>query len=163
MNHPGNTDFDVKDRLAIINLCNAYANHFDKNEIASWFTLFTENPTCVICLSDTPPVTVIGDEFKGLLSKYRAGMVDAGTQPLHLDTNLTIHEQTNNKAVAEAYMMYIPLEIAAFNVPVKTFFETRVTGTARYTWDLLKGGDDIWRINAYKISYFQNVVETSAA
>ena len=33
MEHPGNTDFDVKDRLAIINLCNAYANHFDKNEI----------------------------------------------------------------------------------------------------------------------------------
>ena len=89
-------------------------------------------------------------------------MVDAGSQPLHLDTNLTIHEQTNNKAVAEAYMMYIPLEIAAFSVPEKTFLETRVTGTGRYTWDLLKGDDDIWRINAYKISYFQEVVEPSA-
>jgi hypothetical protein len=124
--------------------------------------LFTENQTCIIYFSHTPPVTVFGDAFKNLLSKYRAAMVDAGSQPLHLDTNLTIHEQTYDRAVAEAYMIYITLEIAAFNVPVKTFFETRVTGTARYTWDLLKGDDDIWRINAYKISYFQEVVETSA-
>ena len=162
MNHPGNTDFDVKDRLAIINLCSAYSNHFDRNELASWFTLFTDNPTCIICLSDTPPVTLVGDDFKNLLSGYREGMVNAGTQPLHLDTNLTIHEQTNERAVAEAYMMYIPLEIAAFNVPEKTRVETQVTGTARYTWDLLKGKDDIWRIDSYTISYFQKVVEVSA-
>ena len=78
-------------------------------------------------------MTVIGDAFKNLLSKYRAGMVDAGTQPLHLDTNLTIHEQTHDRTVAKAYMMYMPLEIAAFNVAEKTSLETQITGTARYT------------------------------
>lgn len=30
--HPENTAFDVKDRFAIINLCNAYANYFDRNK-----------------------------------------------------------------------------------------------------------------------------------
>lgn len=162
MDHPGNTDFNVKDRLAIINLCNAYANHFDKNEIESWFTLFTENPTCVICLSDNPPVTVMGDDFKNLLSQYRAAMVTAGTQPLHLDTNLTIHEQTDKRAIAEAYILYMPLEIAAFNIPEKTFSETGITGTARYTWNLLKADDETWLIDSYRISYFQKVVESSA-
>ncbi|MDA9941512.1 nuclear transport factor 2 family protein [Luminiphilus sp.] len=162
MNHPGNTDFDVKDRLAIINLCNAYANHFDKNELGDWFTLFTENPTCVICLSDEPPVTVIGDDFKNLLSQYREFMVEAGTQPLHLDTNLVIQEQDPNRAKAEAYIMYMPLEIAAFNLPEKSFLETRITGTARYTWSLLKGDDGIWRIDSYRIAYLQKVVEATA-
>ena len=64
-----------------------------------------------------------------------------------------IREQTHNRAVTEAYMIYIPLEIAAFDVPERTFLETRVTETARYTWDLPKGDNDIWRINAYKINY----------
>ena len=162
MVHPGNTDFDVKDRLAIINLCNAYANHFDKNELTSWFTLFTENPTCVIRLSNEPPVTVAGDDFKSLLSKYRKAMVEAGTQPLHLDTNLIVQEQSAKRATAEAYIMYMPLEIAAFNKPEKSFLETRVTGTARYTWNLLKADDGVWRIDAYQISYLQKVVEPSA-
>ena len=119
------------------------------------FTLFTENPTCVICLSDEPPVTVIGDDFKNLLSQYRESMVEAGTQPLHLDTNLAIQEQDPNRATAEAYIMYMPLEIAAFNLPEKSFFETRITGTARYTWSLLKGDDGIWRIDSYRIAYLQ--------
>lgn len=162
MNHPGNTDFNVKDRLAIINLCNAYANHFDKNELVDWFTLFTENPTCVICLSDEPPVTVIGDDFKNLLSQYRESMVEAGTQPLHLDTNLAIQEQDPDRATAEAYILYMPLEIAAFNLPAKSFLETRITGTARYTWSLLKGDDGIWRIDSYRIVYLQKVVEATA-
>ena len=59
-------------------------------------------------------------------------------------------------------MIYILLEIAVFDVPEKTFLETRDIGTARYTLDLLKGDNDIWRINTYKISYFQQVVQTSA-
>ena len=73
-----------------------------------------------------------------------------------------IHEQTHNRAVTEACMIYILLEIAVFDVPEKTFLETPVIGTARYTWDLLKGDNDIWRINTYKISYSQKVVETFA-
>ena len=162
MNHPGNTDFNVKDRLAIINSCNAYANHFDKNELADWFTLFTENPTCVICLADEPPVTVMGADFKNLLSQYRESMVEAGTQPLHLDTNLTVQAQDSDRATAEAYVMYMPLEIAAFNLPEKSFLETRITGTARYTWSLLKGDDGIWRIERYRIAYLQKVVEATA-
>jgi hypothetical protein len=162
MDHPGNTDFNAKDRLAIINLCNAYANHFDKNELTSWFTLFTDNPTCIICLSDEPPVTVVGDAFKNLLSKYRGAMVDTGIQPLHLDTNLNILEQSDQHATAEAYVMYMPLEIAAFNIHEKTLMGARVTGTARYTWNLVKGEDTIWRIDSYKIAYFQKVVEPSA-
>ena len=74
-------------------------------------------------------------------------------EPLHLGPNLTIHEQTHNRAVAEAYIIYIPIEIAVFDVSEKTFLETGLTGTARYTWGLLKSDYDIWRINPYKISF----------
>ena len=35
MNHPGSTDFDVKDRLAIINLINGYADCFDKKRFGT--------------------------------------------------------------------------------------------------------------------------------
>jgi hypothetical protein len=56
----------------------------------------------------------------------------------------------------------MPLEIAAFNLPAKSFLETRITGTARYTWSLLKGDDGIWRIDSYRIVYLQKVVEATA-
>ncbi|MFT5484869.1 MAG: hypothetical protein ACI9UU_001077 [Candidatus Azotimanducaceae bacterium] len=161
MNHPGSTHFDAKDRLAIINLCNAYADGFDKNELDTWFTLFTDQPTCTTYLSDSEPAVVSGDDFQNLFKSFRQRMVDVGTKPMHLDTNLHILEQAGERAVAEAYMLYIPMEIAAFNVPEKSLLETRITGTARYVWNLLKGDDEIWRIEAYTIRYNQQVVEVS--
>ena len=59
-------------------------------------------------------------------------------------------------------MTWAPQEIAAFNLPEKSFVETRITGTARYTWSLLKGDDGIWRIERYRIAYLQKVVEATA-
>lgn len=162
MNHPGSTDFDVKDRLAIINLINAYADCFDKNDMDQWFTLFTDDIECTTYLSDSEPVIVSGDGFKEMFSRFRGAVASAGTQPMHADTNLNIQEQTSDRAVAEAYMLYIPMEIAAFNVGEKTQNETRITGTARYLFNLLKGGDGTWRINNYTITYYQRVVEVSA-
>jgi hypothetical protein len=162
MNHPGNTEFDVKDRLAIINLINGYADCFDKNEMDKWLTLFTDDIECTTYLGDNAPATVSGEAFGEQFSRFRAGMTVAGTQPMHANTNLNIQEQTSDRAVAEAYMLYIPMEIAAFNVGEKTQNETRITGTARYLFNLLKGGDCTWRINSYTITYYQKVVEVTA-
>lgn len=163
MNHPGSTDFDVKDRLAIINLCNSYADCYDKGDMDQWFELFTEDIKCSIYLSDNTPTIASGDEFRSLLNRFRTGAEAAGTAPLHCNTNLNIQQQTNDRAVAETYILYIPMEVAAFNVPEKSLTETRITGTARYLFNLLKGDDGIWRIDDYSITYKQSVVEQSAA
>lgn len=160
--HPGSTDFDVKDRLAIINLINSYADCFDRDDMEQWFTLFTDDIKCSIYLSDNEPVIVSGDEFKSLLTRFRVGSAEAGRQPLHANTNLNIQQQSADRAVAETYMLYVPMEIAAFNVPEKSLTETRITGTARYLFNVLKGDDGIWRIDEYRITYLQKVVEVSA-
>ena len=81
---------------------------------------------------------------------------------MHANTNLNIQEQTSDRALAETYMLYIPMEIADFNDGEKTQNETKITGTARYVFNLLKGDDGTWRIDNYTITYFQKVVEKTA-
>ena len=162
MNHPGSTDFDVKDRLAIINLINGYADCFDKNDLEQWYTLFTDDKECTTYLSDSDPVVVSGNGFEEMFSRHRGGMATAGIQPMHANTNLNIQEQTSDRALAETYMLYIPMEIADFNDGEKTQNETKITGTARYVFNLLKGDDGTWRIDNYTITYFQKVVEKTA-
>ena len=161
MQHPGSTDFDVKDRLAIINLCNAYADGYDRNEMDRWFALFTDDIELTTRLSDGPTWVISGDAFKEALRQNRLIVADAGRMPLHCDTNLNIKQQTSDRAIAEAYMLYVPREIAALNNAEKTLTETRITGTARYSFNLLKGDDSIWRIDSYTIIYDQKVVEES--
>ena len=56
--HLGATEFDLADRLAIINLCNSYSDLYDAGNLNQWWSLFVENPSCTICLGKTEPVKV---------------------------------------------------------------------------------------------------------
>jgi len=161
MMHPGATGFDLGDRLAVINLCNAYARYYDANDLDQWFQMFTDDIKCTVCLSASDPNIVEGEAFRDLFRSLRAQTADGGVAPLHCNTNLTVTHQTTTQASAECYVIYVPLEIAALNSPETTRLETRITGTARYRFDMLKGQDGQWRINNYLITYDQQVVEHS--
>lgn len=159
--HPGSTRFNIEDRLAIINLCNTYAGRYDSNQVDAWLQLFTDNPQCTIRLADTEPVIVSGDDFRSLFRAMRASASDNGVQPLHYNTNLNVKAQTDSTALVETYMLYVPLDIPGLKVAEKTLTGTRITGTARYVFSLLKGDDGVWRINEYAISFDQLVVEAT--
>ena len=163
MTHPGSTDFDPVDRLAIINLVNSYADGYDSDNMDTWFELFTDDIKCSIYIGDTAPNIVQGEKFRAELRNFRRLCGEAGRLPLHANTNLSVKQQTADRAVAQTYILYIPLEIAALTVPARSLKETRITGTARYLFNLLKGDDGIWRIEHYSITYNQNIVEESTA
>ena len=153
--HPGSADFDVADRLAVINLCNAYGEGYDSGDLDEWFKLFTENPTCTIRLSDSAPIFSSGDEWRRQMKSYRTGAQDLGIAPIHSVTNLTVKIQTRNRALVETYILYVPVDIATLNNPEESRQSTRLTGTAQYVFGVVKGDDGIWRIDEYWITMKQ--------
>ena len=159
--HPGTTNFDVADRLAIINVCNSYARYYDTANLETWFKLFTDDVKCSVSLSDNEPVIVAGDGFRDMFITFRQSATDHGVTPRHCNTNLAVLQQSADHAVVESYMLYVPLEIALLNVPQETLTKTRLNGTGRYVFNLLKGHDGVWRISDYTITYDQKVVEHS--
>ena len=157
--HPGGAVFDIADRLAIINLVNAYGDWYDSDDMELWFTLFVENPKCTIFVSDSEPLVVsTGPEFRALMMEYRTSARDLGVEPVHSNTNLTVKKQTKDRALAETYMLYIPVNRATLNVPEMSRKNTLITGTGRYLFDLQKGDDDVWRICEYWITMKQSAV-----
>jgi hypothetical protein len=88
----------------------------------------------------------------------RTGARDQGVEPVHSNTNLTVKKQTKDRALAETYMLYIPVNSATLNVPEMSRKNTLITGTGRYLFDLLKGDDGVWRICEYWITMKQSAV-----
>ena len=159
--HPGSTDFNVEDRLAIINLCNSYAAGYDADELEGWCELFTDNPKCIVYLADAEPNVFSGDDFRNGFKQMRDSASEHRIKPLHYNTNLRVIEQSDRRAVAESYMLYVPLDVSVLRDAVQTLSNTRITGTARYLFSLLKGEDGVWRIDKYSIKFDQLVVEAT--
>jgi len=153
--HPGNANFDVADRLAIINLIGSYAESYERNHIDGWFELFTKEPKVTVHMGEQPPACVSGPDFKAFFCDYLNTSLGNGIVPRHLVSNIHVRQQSERQAEASAYITYIPLPGELLQTP-QAKEETRVTGTALYVFQLEKGdGDDIWRIREYTIRYDQ--------
>lgn len=62
--YPGHTDFDVADKLAILNLVNSYSETYDRDHIDEWFALFTEEPKVTGHMGDQEPFCIPGQNFR---------------------------------------------------------------------------------------------------
>lgn len=61
----GRTDFNTADRLAIINLIDAYAINFDNQNLDEWFELFTPDAKFIVRAPGWEPKDqTMGEEFK---------------------------------------------------------------------------------------------------
>ena len=158
-NHPGQTNFNVKDRLAIINLVNSYADDYDHNNFSDYLKLFSKDIKCTVYTNDSDPVIIQGKDFGAFMLGLRTSALENNVGPLHFISNLNIKEQTNNSAIVETYVMYVPLDTSRLNLPEETLNNTKITGTARYIFSVEKGLKEIWRIKSYVIKYRQSVVE----
>jgi hypothetical protein len=161
ISHPGNTNFNVEDRMAIINLCNSYAAGYDADDFEQWLKLFTDDPSCTVRLADAEPTIFHGDNFRNAFQEMRASASRHHVKPLHYNTNLRVTSQSDRSAVVESYMLYVPLDVSVLRDAVQTLSNTRITGTARYLFSLLKGEDGVWRIDKYSIKFDQLVVEAT--
>ncbi|MBE0596495.1 MAG: nuclear transport factor 2 family protein [Desulfuromonadales bacterium] len=157
--HPGHTDFNLADRLAIINLISTYAEPYDNNNIDQWFELFTDDPKVMGYMGANEPFSVSGQAFKDFFRGFLASSIDeAGIIPRHLVSNVRIREQAADQAEASAYVTYIPLHKEILPTP-RTKEQTRITGTALYTFQVEKGQQDgAWRIREYTVRYDQGEV-----
>ena len=157
--HPGATGYNVEDRLAIVNLCNAYASGYDADDFERWSMQFVTEPVCTIYNADTETVRLVGDDFRKAFETFRANATQQNIQPLHYSSNLTIKEQTELTAVAEMYMLYIPFRHDAQDGNGIYPGALNTTGTSRYRFQLVKGEDKAWRIAEYRISFDQAIVQ----
>jgi hypothetical protein len=157
--HPGATGYNVEDRLAIVNLCNAYASGYDADDFERWSMQFVTDPVCTIYNADTETVRLVGDDFRKAFKTFRANATQQNIQPLHYSSNLTIKEQTELTAVAEMYMLYIPFRHDAQDGNGIYPGALNTTGTSRYRFQLVKGEDKAWRIAEYRISFDQAIVQ----
>lgn len=153
--HPGNANFDVADRLAIINLISSYAERYEREHIDGWFELFTNDPKVTVHMGEQAPACVSGQEFRAFFCDYLNTSLNSGIIPRHLVSNIRVRQQSERQAEVSAYITYIPLPGELLQTP-RAKEETRVTGTALYVFQLEKGaGDDVWRIREYTIRYDQ--------
>ena len=159
LNHPGQTDFNVKDRLAIINVINSYADDYDHNNFSEYLKLFSKDIKCTVYTNESEPVIVEGEEFRKFMKGLRLSALENNVGPLHFISNLNIQEQTSRSAIAETYVMYVPLDTSRLDLPEETLNNTKITGTARYIFSLEKDLKNIWKIKSYVIRYRQSVVE----
>ena len=155
--HPGNTQFNVNDRLAIVNLVNGYAEYYDHGDLDAWFGLFVDTPNVTVKLGNTEPMVAEGEAFTAFMSSYRKTSVENGIIPRHLVTNVCVREQFANAAKVDAYITFIPLDTAGMDTP-RTKGKIDISGTALYRFQVEKGIDGIWRIRRYHINYDQTHV-----
>ena len=157
--HPGQTGFNIEDRLAIINLVNSYADDYDHNNFNDYLKLFTEDIKCSVYLNNEEPLVVQGIQFEEMMKGFRSSASKNNVGPLHFITNLNIKEQTKDTAVVETYVAYIPLDTSNLHLPEESLNNTKITGTARYIFSVTKDIENIWKIKGFVIKYRQSVVE----
>ncbi len=78
----GRVDFDVADRLAIINLFGAYAHTYDENRLDEFRALFTESPELVL-LHEGVPLSADIETVMGLLAARKAAFKAENNQRRH--------------------------------------------------------------------------------
>lgn len=98
-------------------------------------------------------------EFVEFFKSIRSSAEEHNNFPLHFNTNLMVEEHTNNTALVETCVFYVPLETTKLNAPAETLNNTKITGTSRYSFSLIKDLDNVWKIDDFTMRYKQLVVE----
>jgi 3-phenylpropionate/cinnamic acid dioxygenase small subunit len=92
--------FDVEDRLEIVNLINTFSQYLDNNEIENYASCYTEEGFFAIVNKDgKQTVKIKKNELVPFFAPRFQIFKDEDKQRRHFYTNISIREQTQNKAV----------------------------------------------------------------
>ena len=94
----GRTDFDVTDRLAILNLVHAYCVELDRFNLDAWFDLFSDDAIFTGHLPNVPPVELSDGEFRSFFRQRFGGFERRGNQRRHLISNVVFVAQEADSA-----------------------------------------------------------------
>ncbi len=99
----GRVDFDVADRLAIINLFGAYAYTYDENQLDDFRALFTESPELGL-LIDGNTLSEDIDTVMKLLAVRKADFKAANNQRRHALNSFWFTSQSASEATGYCYV-----------------------------------------------------------
>lgn len=99
----GGTDFDVADRLAIINLFGAYAYTYDQDRLDDFRALFTESPELVL-LHDNRELSADIDAVMGLLTARKSAFRAEGNKRRHALNSFWFTSQSADEATGHCYV-----------------------------------------------------------
>lgn len=99
----GSVDFDVADRLAIINLFGAYAHTYDENRLDEFRALFTEAPRLGL-LHEGAELTQDIDAVMNLLAARKAKFRAESNQRRHALNSFWFSSQSASEATGRCYV-----------------------------------------------------------
>lgn len=114
--HAGSADFDVADRLAIINLFGAYAHTYDGNRLDEFRTLFTESPELVL-LHEGVPLSADIETVMGLLATRKAAFKAENNQRRHALNSFWFTSQTTGEATGHCYVQVFAIQNGGPPIP----------------------------------------------
>ena len=106
---PGDTNFDITDRIAIKDVIDSYGVYWDTNDLDNYLSLFTEDAVGVSYNNKGEKITVrIKDKRKMLKSKERMDYFESNSmQRRHMMCNTLILELNESFAHLKQYMMLL--------------------------------------------------------
>ncbi|MCW2661146.1 MAG: hypothetical protein JWP83_2298 [Mycobacterium sp.] len=140
----GRADFDVTDRLAIINLFGAYAYTYDENRLDDFRTLFTESPQLVL-LHEGRPLSADIDTVMSLLAVRKAGFKAENNQRRHALNSFWFSSQNDSEATGHCYVQVFA---------VKDGGPPALDLTGRYEFTAAKR-DGAWRFSRWVVAIDQ--------
>lgn len=112
----GSVDFDVADRLAIINLFGAYAHSYDENRLDEFRALFTEAPRLGL-LHEGAELTQDIDTVMNLLAARKAKFRAESNQRRHALNSYWFSSQSASEATGRCYVQVFAIRDGGLPTP----------------------------------------------
>ena len=140
----GRVDFDVADRLAIINLLGAYAHTYDDNRLDEFRALFTDSPELVL-IHEGMTLSEDVDTVMSLLAARKAAFQAENNQRRHALNSFWFAGQTADEATGHCYVQVFAIKDGG--PPVAEL-------TGRYDFTAVKQGG-AWHFRRWVVSIDQ--------
>ena len=141
---PGDTNFDIADRIAIKDVIDSYGVYWDTNDLDSYLSLFTEDAVGVSYDDKGEQITVrIKDKRNMLKSKERMDYFESNSmQRRHMMCNTLILELNESFAHLKQYMMLLTTNKSSkVKIVTPIFYDFK-----------LKKAEGIWKISYRQIN-----------
>ncbi|CNH56741.1 nuclear transport factor 2 family protein [Mycobacterium conspicuum] len=143
---PGDVNFDVADRLAIINLFGAYAYLYDRNELDNFRALFTESPELGLRLHDGATLSEGVDTVMALLALRKGEFAAQNNQRRHALNSFWFENQTAERASGHCYFQVFAIRDGGLPTP-------DLTGCYEFT---AVKQDGVWRFSRWFLAIDQS-------
>ncbi len=147
VNDVGGVEFNVADRLAIINLLGAYAYTYDQDRLDDFRALFTEAPELVLWHEGQVLSSNI-DTVMSFLKARKAAFNSAGNRRRHALNSFWFTSQSATEATGHCYVQVFAVRVGGPPSPELT---------ACYNFTAARR-DGVWRLSRWAVTADQREV-----